>query len=194
VAAPGGAAAPRCAAWPVRAPKARGNPFPARSFARADPVRRTRSLGWRGDPPPARRRLDLSHREVVMTARSRASRPVFGRRCVVRERALASIWTHARLLFRLGRASTQHGYAFVGCCLIARTGGGGISSPFASAGRSPAGCKGAVVAGVGRGKQGHLVDALAPRGDEGRGTLRQAPGSREQALIRGSPNGATHPP
>ena len=49
-----------------------------------------------------------------------------------------------------------------------------------------------VVAGVGRGKQGHLVDALAPRGDEGRGTLRQASGSREQALIRGFPNGETH--
>ena len=54
------------------------------------------------------------------------------------------------------------------------------------------GSGGAVVAGVGRGKQGHLVDALAPRGDEGRGTLRQALGSREQALIRGSPNGETH--
>src|SRR3954470_6103720 len=52
---------------------------------------------------------------------------------------------------------------------------------------------GAVVAGGGRGKQGHLVDALAPRGDEGRGTLRKARGSREQALSPGSPNGATHP-
>ncbi len=41
--------------------------------------------------------------------------------------------------------------------------------------------------------EGHLVDALASRGDEGRGTLRKASGSREQALIRGSPNGATHP-
>ena len=51
----------------------------------------------------------------------------------------------------------------------------------------------AVAAAGGRGKQGHLVDALAPRGDEGRGTLRKAPGSREQAVIRGSPNGATHP-
>jgi len=29
--------------------------------------------------------------------------------------------------------------------------------------------------------------------DEGRGTLRKATGSREQALIRGYPNGATHP-
>jgi hypothetical protein len=37
------------------------------------------------------------------------------------------------------------------------------------------------------------VDALAPGGDEGRGTLREAMGSREQALIRGYPNGATHP-
>ena len=37
------------------------------------------------------------------------------------------------------------------------------------------------------------MDALAPGGDEGRGTLRKAMGSREQALIRGYPNGATHP-
>jgi len=36
------------------------------------------------------------------------------------------------------------------------------------------------------------VDALALRGDEGRSTLRKASGSREQALIRRSPNGATH--
>lgn len=35
------------------------------------------------------------------------------------------------------------------------------------------------------------MDALAPGGDEGRGTLRKAMGSREQALIRGYPNGAT---
>ena len=41
--------------------------------------------------------------------------------------------------------------------------------------------------------EGHLVDALAPRGDEGRGTLRKAAGSCEQALIRGSPNGETRP-
>ena len=40
-------------------------------------------------------------------------------------------------------------------------------------------------------KKGHLVDALALRGDEGRGTLRKATGSREQALIRGYPNGET---
>jgi hypothetical protein len=33
---------------------------------------------------------------------------------------------------------------------------------------------------------------LALRGDEGRGTLRKAMGSREQALIHGYPNGATH--
>jgi hypothetical protein len=44
-----------------------------------------------------------------------------------------------------------------------------------------------------RAREGHSVDALAPGGDEGRGTLRKATGSREQALIRGSPNGATHP-
>jgi hypothetical protein len=30
----------------------------------------------------------------------------------------------------------------------------------------------------------HLADALAIRGDEGRGTLRKVSGSREQALIR----------
>src|SRR5690606_9362181 len=41
--------------------------------------------------------------------------------------------------------------------------------------------------------EGHLVDALAPRGDEGRGTLRKASGSCEQALIRGCPNGETPP-
>jgi hypothetical protein len=39
--------------------------------------------------------------------------------------------------------------------------------------------------------KGHSVDALAPGGDEGRGTLRKAMGSREQALIHGCPNGAT---
>ena len=37
------------------------------------------------------------------------------------------------------------------------------------------------------------MDALVPGGDEGRGTLREATGSREQALIRGCPNGATPP-
>ncbi len=37
------------------------------------------------------------------------------------------------------------------------------------------------------------MDALALRGDEGRGTLRKAMGSREQALIRGYPNGETPP-
>jgi len=36
-----------------------------------------------------------------------------------------------------------------------------------------------------------LADALASRGDEGRGTLRKAMGSREQALIHGYPNGET---
>ena len=35
------------------------------------------------------------------------------------------------------------------------------------------------------------MDALAQRGDEGRGKLRKASGSRKQALIRGFPNGAT---
>ena len=42
-------------------------------------------------------------------------------------------------------------------------------------------------------KEGRLADALAPRGDEGRGTLREAMGSREQALIHGYPNGETRP-
>ena len=37
------------------------------------------------------------------------------------------------------------------------------------------------------------MDALAPTGDEGRGKLRKAPGSRKQALIRRCPNGETHP-
>ncbi len=41
--------------------------------------------------------------------------------------------------------------------------------------------------------EGHLVDALALRGDEGRGTLRKAAGRGEHPLIRGSPNGETHP-
>ena len=36
------------------------------------------------------------------------------------------------------------------------------------------------------------MDALARAGDEGRGTLRKAMGSCEQALIRGYPNGETH--
>ena len=42
-------------------------------------------------------------------------------------------------------------------------------------------------------REGHLVDALALRGDEGRGTLRKARGRCERSLIPGSPNGATHP-
>src|SRR5690606_29746748 len=46
--------------------------------------------------------------------------------------------------------------------------------------------------GAGAAREGHLVDALAPRGDEGRGTLRKAEGRGERPLILGSPNGATH--
>ena len=38
-----------------------------------------------------------------------------------------------------------------------------------------------------------MVDALAPSAEEGRGTLRKASGSREQAPIRRYPNGETHP-
>jgi hypothetical protein len=41
--------------------------------------------------------------------------------------------------------------------------------------------------------KGHGVDALAPGADEGRGRLRKASGSREQALIRRCPNGETRP-
>ena len=37
------------------------------------------------------------------------------------------------------------------------------------------------------------MNALAIRGEEGRGTLRKAAGSCEQALIRGYPNGETRP-
>lgn len=55
---------------------------------------------------------------------------------------------------------------------------------------SPWECGGALRLQV---NEGHSVDALAPEGDEGRGTLRKATGSREQALIRGHPNGETHP-
>ena len=40
--------------------------------------------------------------------------------------------------------------------------------------------------------QGQLVDALAIYGEEGRGKLRKASGSRKQALIRRYPNGETH--
>jgi hypothetical protein len=42
-------------------------------------------------------------------------------------------------------------------------------------------------------KKGHLVDALALRGDEGRGTLRKARGRCERSVIPGCPNGATPP-
>ena len=38
-----------------------------------------------------------------------------------------------------------------------------------------------------------MVDALVPSAEEGRGSLRKASGSREQAQIRGYPNGETHP-
>jgi len=41
-------------------------------------------------------------------------------------------------------------------------------------------------------RKGRLVDALAARGDEGRGTLRKAWGRREHPLIPGCPNGETH--
>ena len=38
-----------------------------------------------------------------------------------------------------------------------------------------------------------MADALAQRAYEGRGELRKASGSCKQALIRGYPNGVTHP-
>ena len=50
-----------------------------------------------------------------------------------------------------------------------------------------------VLGGIDQVSQGRLVDALASRGDEGRGTLRKAMGSCEQALIRGYPNGEPQP-
>ena len=62
------------------------------------------------------------------------------------------------------------------------------------ASREPAGTSFVLRMVVGsQAQQEHLVDALAPRGDEGRGTLRKAAGSCEQTLIRGCPNGETHP-
>ena len=41
-------------------------------------------------------------------------------------------------------------------------------------------------------KEGQQEDALATHGEEGRGKLRKASGSRKQALIRRYPNGETH--
>jgi hypothetical protein len=38
-----------------------------------------------------------------------------------------------------------------------------------------------------------MVDALAVEGDERRGSLRKASGSRQQTLIRRYLNGETHP-
>jgi hypothetical protein len=43
----------------------------------------------------------------------------------------------------------------------------------------------------GRSYEGFTVDALALQAEEGRGWLRKASGSRQQALIRGCPNGET---
>ena len=40
--------------------------------------------------------------------------------------------------------------------------------------------------------KGRLVDALAIRGEEGRGRLRKATGSCQHTLIRRYPNGETH--
>ena len=46
----------------------------------------------------------------------------------------------------------------------------------------------------GKSRKGRTVDAWAYSGDEGRAKLRKAAGSCKEALIRGYPNGATHPP
>jgi hypothetical protein len=43
----------------------------------------------------------------------------------------------------------------------------------------------------GQATKGVRVDALAQAGEEGRGKLRKASGSRKQAVIRGCPNGGT---
>ena len=43
----------------------------------------------------------------------------------------------------------------------------------------------------GQERKAHKVDALAVRGEERRGSLRKAPGSWQQALIRGYLNGET---
>ena len=62
--------------------------------------------------------------------------------------------------------------------------------------RGSSGTKGRICVCVSDAEQapkGHLVDALAPRGDEGRGTLRKVLGSWEQALIQERPNGETRP-
>ena len=45
-----------------------------------------------------------------------------------------------------------------------------------------------------QGRKEHTVDALARCGDEGRGELRKAVGSRKQAMNHRSPNGATRLP
>ena len=42
-------------------------------------------------------------------------------------------------------------------------------------------------------REAQTVDALAVRGDEGRGILRKALGSWKQALIQRCPNGETRP-
>ena len=146
--------------------------------------------------------LFFGHRMVVMQPVRGHEGFSQGLSCVVRGRVLAS---DARTLssfvvFRL-RGAHQNGMGMLRPCR--RSGVGRVvcrasccwnrSFPDNSRMMGRVAVKRTVVAGVGRGKQGHLVDALAPRGDEGRGTLRQALGSREQALIRGFPNGATHP-
>jgi hypothetical protein len=107
-----------------------------------------------------------------------------------------------------GRGGFWHGYAQASlgrgtrpsgqmsswsvCCCSGPSRGGGTLPVFGPVGPRGGAAVRSPLGGV-EGKEGHLVDALAPRGDEGRGTLRQAPGSRERASIRGSPNGATHP-
>ena len=48
------------------------------------------------------------------------------------------------------------------------------------------------VRGLNSSNEVHLVNALAIRGDEGRGRLRKVTASCQQALTRKCPNGETH--
>ena len=76
-------------------------------------------------------------------------------------------------------------------CLIGVAGAALVSCLLGMVHRLRALQKGLVL-GAGRVNEGHLVNALALRGDEGRGTLRKVRGRREHPLIPESPNGATH--
>ena len=96
------------------------------------------------------------------------------------------------------RGRDAHGLplsAIAGQCfrgLTRRLGQSGRVLPLCAAACCCGACAANGNAGIKR-KEGHLVDALALRGDEGRGTLRKARGRCERSVIPGSPNGATHP-